>query len=280
MVYFQAKPNSCVGLRPIYFGVDLKSPAVFVGSFPRLTILGISDESWQDAFCSIDGNCSLEQLRTHRDSLLGRCSRVGIAQHRALSHHGLRAAHVARVSARYRSHTRCPCYQALWDGIASSGATLHPGRCQRAARLAHLGRLGSSLDWPCQQTLCRRTARTRCQHCGESLCPGFEHHRLVTPRWEMSMCSTFCPCKREPSTSWTGAMSVSRGCMQCIRRVLSLSLARNPISMPDVCIRTRWKKRRAWCAIRPWRSTAARAHATIPSICVGCDSKIEKPARP
>src|SRR5450759_5713670 len=114
MVYFQAKANNCTGLRAIYFGVDLKFFAVFVGSFPRLTILGISDESWQDAFRSIDGICSLEQLRTHRGSLLGRCSRVGIAQQRTLSHHGLRAAHVARVSARYRSHTRCACCQALW----------------------------------------------------------------------------------------------------------------------------------------------------------------------
>src|ERR1035437_8568752 len=91
---------------------------------------------------------------------------------------------------------------------------------------------------------------------------------------------TNCPCKPEPSTSWSGAMWTSRGCTQCIRGVLSLSVARNPISMPDVCIRPRWKKPRAWCAIRPWRSTAARAHATIPSICVGCASKTRKPARP
>lgn len=45
------------------------------------------------------------------------------------SHHGLRTGHLARVLARYRGHAGCQCQQTLWDGTASSGATLHPGRC-------------------------------------------------------------------------------------------------------------------------------------------------------
>jgi hypothetical protein len=71
-----------VGFRPIYFGADLNFDAVFFGSFPELTILGISDEYWQDAFRAIDGVYALDELCTDRGPLLRRRSTLADANER------------------------------------------------------------------------------------------------------------------------------------------------------------------------------------------------------
>ena len=55
-----------------------------MSSFPRLTFLGTPHESWQDAFRPVDGVCALDELRSHRYALLGRCTSLCAAQHRAL----------------------------------------------------------------------------------------------------------------------------------------------------------------------------------------------------
>jgi hypothetical protein len=44
------------------FGADLNFDTCFVSSFPRLTFLGISHESWQDAFRAVDGESLQEAL--------------------------------------------------------------------------------------------------------------------------------------------------------------------------------------------------------------------------
>ncbi len=46
-------------------------------------------------------------------------------------------------------------------GIRGSGLAQHAGRCQRAARLAHLRRLRPSADPDCTPALCRRGLRRR-----------------------------------------------------------------------------------------------------------------------
>jgi hypothetical protein len=58
-------------LRAELFGADLNFIVAFLGSFPRLTFWGISDEFWQDAFRPSDGVRALDQLGSHRGSLLG-----------------------------------------------------------------------------------------------------------------------------------------------------------------------------------------------------------------
>jgi hypothetical protein len=80
-VRFWRGVNNHAGLRPVLFGADLNFVAAFVGSFPELTFLGISNESWQDALCPIDGVCAMDQLRSHRGTLLGRRACFGIAMH-------------------------------------------------------------------------------------------------------------------------------------------------------------------------------------------------------
>ena len=55
----------------------------------------------------------------------------------------------------------------------------HAGRCQRTARLAHLGRFGRRVDSPRQSPLPRRTTRTGRADSGEVLCPRCHHHRSV-----------------------------------------------------------------------------------------------------
>ena len=49
-----------------------------------------------------------------------------------------------------------PARQALAHGHPWPGRSQHPGRCQRAARLAHLCRLGPDAHSHCSPALCRR----------------------------------------------------------------------------------------------------------------------------
>ena len=91
------RANTGAALRAILFGADLKSDGPFFGGFPRLTTLGNSSECWQNAVCTTHGVCALDKLFAHRGALCGRLACHGLALHRTLSHHGLRATHLARV---------------------------------------------------------------------------------------------------------------------------------------------------------------------------------------
>ena len=98
------KPNVHAGLRLFLFGADLKLEVDFLGSFPRLTLLGISSEFWQDTICATHGVCAVDQLCSHRCHLFRRRTCHDTAMHRTLSGHGLGTAQVAGITARYRSH--------------------------------------------------------------------------------------------------------------------------------------------------------------------------------
>ena len=95
--------------------------------------------------------------------------------YRTVSRHGVCAADLSRESARHRSLPSGQSVQAVRHGLSHAGQALH--RCQRRARLAHLGRSGGSAHSPCAQALLQRQLRGRaCQHCG---CTGCHDHRPV-----------------------------------------------------------------------------------------------------
>ena len=71
-----------------------------MSSFPKWTFLETPHESWPDAFRPVDGVRALDELRSHRYALLGRCTNLRAAQHRALLHHGLYAQLAWRESLR------------------------------------------------------------------------------------------------------------------------------------------------------------------------------------
>ncbi len=81
MVLISREPNSHAGLRAKKFGVDLNFMVVFTGNFPSLTILGNYCEFWKDAFRAGNGLRPLDQLLSHRGSLLGGCAGLDVAQH-------------------------------------------------------------------------------------------------------------------------------------------------------------------------------------------------------
>ena len=96
---------------------------------------------------------------------------------RAVPRHGLRAADLAREPARHRGEPVGQCGQALRDGLSLRGQALDAGRCQRIARLAHLGRSGRGADPARAQALRQRLARRRVgQH---RVRAGLHHHRSV-----------------------------------------------------------------------------------------------------
>jgi len=88
----------------------------------------------------------VDKLLTHRGALCGRLPRHGHAVLRTLSHHGLRPARAWRESLRdIEASLGANPTKLLWDGTSPSGASLNAGRCQRAAQLARLERLGPVL---------------------------------------------------------------------------------------------------------------------------------------
>ena len=81
----------------------------------------------------------MDEFWSHRRSLRRQRGRSSYDLRRAVSRDGFCAADMARESSRYRGNAWGQREQTLCDGIASQYLSLDIGRCQRSARLAHLG---------------------------------------------------------------------------------------------------------------------------------------------
>src|SRR6266542_6894391 len=135
------------GLQPIWFGADLNA-IEGLGDVSGVAIPGDAHVCRQDAVRSDYGFRAVDKFPTDRGALWWRSSRACPELRGTVSRHGLRAADVAGESARHRSLPVGTSHQALPHGPARSGSALHAGRCERVARLAHLGRFRASADPP------------------------------------------------------------------------------------------------------------------------------------
>jgi len=98
----------------------------------------------------------MDQFCSHRGSLRRECRCASHDVRRTVPRPGVCATDMAREPARSRSDVGSQCQQALCDGLASYGASLDVGRCERYARLAHLVRSRRRVHSPRAQALLRR----------------------------------------------------------------------------------------------------------------------------
>ena len=88
----------------------------------------------------------MDQLRTNCRALWRRFRRASFELHGAFPRHGLRTADLPRESARHRNLFAGQPEEAVRHGLSHASQTFDAGRCQRRARLAHLGRVGDGAD--------------------------------------------------------------------------------------------------------------------------------------
>jgi len=127
-------------------GVDLNGEGRF-GQSPRLCP-GALHERRQDAVRPTDGLSAVDDLWSVRYALRGRQRDSYAELCRAVPGHGLCPVDLPGEPGRHRNLSVGPGRQALPHGVSRAGTALDPGRCQRIARLAHLGRLRATPDHP------------------------------------------------------------------------------------------------------------------------------------
>src|SRR5271157_4603373 len=107
---------------------------------------GVAHESWPDGVCAVDGFHSRARVSPLRRALPGQLQGHQFFLLGPIPVHGLCPTYLSREPARYRNLPARLGAAALPCGHSRTDGTQHPGRCQRAARLAHLCRSGSSSD--------------------------------------------------------------------------------------------------------------------------------------
>ena len=172
------KASTGAGLQSILFGADLKLFFTFLCNFQGLNPLEVSYEYRQDFVCADHGVRPMDKLFSHCSTLQWRLGCAPPDLRRTVSRHGLCPTDLARKPSRYRSDAGRQCRQTLCHGLSPQRAPIHPGRCQRVARLAHLVRLGSGSDPARSQALRGRGLGARTQEHG--LRTGRHHHRFVS----------------------------------------------------------------------------------------------------
>ena len=103
-------------------------------------------EHRQDLVRPVDGCPTRDDLHTPGQSLGGRPLPHVADRCRTIPRHGLCPADVPRESARHRGLPVRAVSQALPPGGPAGDHAIHAGRCQRAARLADLRRVGAAPD--------------------------------------------------------------------------------------------------------------------------------------
>src|SRR5262245_6932 len=124
-------------------------------------IAGPTDEPRQTRFRADHGALTGVDLQTLRCSLRRRAQGQALLLSRPTSVHGVRATHLARELARYRSLSASTQYEALSSRHPRQRSPQHSGQRQRYARLAHLLRLRPTPNRDCETALCRGNARHR-----------------------------------------------------------------------------------------------------------------------
>lgn len=158
---------------------DLKSQAVFA---PYRCLFFWQTRRWHesrpDGFRTVVGLRSLQSLRTP-----GRSVRIE-PRHQALlglepsAVHDVFTTHPTRGLARSRRVPELAALQALPHRDSRQDFPFHPGRCQRAARLAAVRSAGASADRHCGRVVSRRGQRPGAQRA--FVCDGLHDHRPVS----------------------------------------------------------------------------------------------------
>src|SRR5471032_670153 len=81
---------------------DLKLSLVICDTL-RFIELGVAHECGQDAVCTSDGVCAMENLWSHHQSAYRRCWSTHVGMRRLVSGDGVFSADLARIFARHRS---------------------------------------------------------------------------------------------------------------------------------------------------------------------------------
>jgi len=156
---------------------DLNSAGRF-GETSGIASAGGLDERRQDAVRPGHGVPAVEDLRPDRGPLLWRSSGAHAQVRRAVPMYGLRPAHLSGEPARHRSLFVGTSGEALPHGVSRAGQSLHLGRRQRSARLAHLRRFRPGVDRAGEGALRSRRLRGRA---GEHRLRARRHHHRPLP---------------------------------------------------------------------------------------------------
>lgn len=139
-------------------GVDLNCVRRKLRRFLELISPRNARKRGQDPVRSDHGVRALDQLCAHRTALFGQLGCTHFVVCRAVSLDGLRATDLARMPTRHRGEPVGESNQAVRDKFSLDGQAINAGRCQRVARLAHLGRFGGRADSPCAHRRITRCA--------------------------------------------------------------------------------------------------------------------------
>src|SRR3989338_7402906 len=140
--------------------IDLKSPVRFSHSNSKK---GMAYEYRQNHFCSRDGASRTSGVSEMRPPLPRQLQSKNLFMPRSISGDGLRSVELPGKSSRYRSLSSGHAHETLSHGNPRRSFSQQSGSCQRNTRLAHLGRLCSSLDSHSPASLRQRSlwGRTR-----------------------------------------------------------------------------------------------------------------------
>lgn len=167
-------------------GIDLKSKPV-QPLHARLLRWRRADEYGQIDLCTADGLSSFQGFSTLCQTLQGQLQTQEFFLLGSIPLYGLRAAHLSRESARYRSLPARATEQALPSRHSRPSLAQYLGPCELRARLAHLRRLRASADYPHPSALRKRLLRRSVgPDCLRARC---HHHRFVPGAFSMGRVS-------------------------------------------------------------------------------------------
>ncbi len=167
-------------------GIDLKSKPV-QPMLPQLLRRRRADEFWQIDLCTTDGLSTFKGFSTLCQTLPRRLQTQDFFVLGSVPLHGLRAAHLSREFARYRSLPACATHQALPSRHSRPSLAQYLGPCELGARLAHLRRLRASADHPRPSALRGRQLQRGVGP--DCLRPRRHHHRFVPGAFPLGQAS-------------------------------------------------------------------------------------------
>src|ERR1019366_9499690 len=115
----------------------------------QFATLTMGHAGWPNSLRPGDGAFSRLRVSEMRHALRRRFWKAQLFLLGSVSLSRLRATDLSRKLARYRSLPAFRAREAVSHGLPGPHLALHPGRCQRVCRLAHLRRLRPSLDRNC-----------------------------------------------------------------------------------------------------------------------------------